>query len=140
MIKLINKLLFYTKVVFLLIGFIITLYILLMRMDIDNSNILSVVPLFIPLFGVLSVFVFSFFLNKGNNNIIYNISCVLVLLSIIIVDYRTLFDNNIISVTKLNLNYFDGQTVKIKLILYLTIIGNIMLIIKEIKENKKIHS
>lgn len=140
MIKLINKILFYTKVVFLLIAFIITLYILLMRMDIDNSNILSVLPLFIPLFGVLTVFVFSFFLNKGNDNLIYNISCVMVLLSIIVIDYRTLFDNNIISITKINLNYFDGQTMRIKLILYLTIIGNLMLIIKEFKEKTKIHS
>lgn len=140
MIKLINKILFYTKVVFLLIAFIITLYILLMRMDIDNSNLLSVLPLFIPLFGVLTVFVFSFFLNKGNDNLIYNISCVMVLLSIIVIDYRTLFDNNIISITKINLNYFDGQTMRIKLILYLTIIGNLMLIIKEFKEKTKIHS
>ena len=140
MIQLINKILFYTKVIFLLVTFTVTLYILLMRMDVDNTNILSVIPLFIPLFGALTVFVFSFFLNKGNNNLIYNISCVLVLLSIMIVDYRTVFDNNIISVTKLNLNYFDGQTMRIKLILYLTIIGNIMLIIKEIKENRKIHS
>ena len=140
MIKLINKILFYTKVIFLLIAFIITLYILLMRMDINNSSILSIIPLFIPLFGVLCVFVFSFFLNKGDNNLLFNIGCVLVLLTIIIIDYRTLFDNNIISITKINLNYFDGQTMRIKIILYLTIIGNIMLIIKEKKDFKKIHS
>ncbi len=140
MIKLINKILFYTKVIFLLIAFIITLYILLMRMDINNSSILSIIPLFIPLFGVLCVFVLSFFLNKGDNNLLFNIGCVLVLLAIIIIDYRTLFDNNIISITKINLNYFDGQTMRIKIILYLTIIGNIMLIIKEKKDFKKIHS
>ena len=140
MTKLINRILFYTKVVFLLIAFIITLYILLMRMDINGSSILSLLPMFIPLFGVLCVFVFSFFLNKGDNNLFFNIGCVLVLLAIIIIDYRTLFDNNIISVTKININYFDGQIIRIKLILYLTIIGNILLILKEKKENNKIHS
>ena len=140
MTKLINKILFYSKVIFLLIAFIITLYILLMRMDINGSSIFSTLPLFIPLFGVLCVFVFSFFLNKGNSNLVFNIGCVLVLLAIILIDYRTLFDKNIISITKINLSYFDGQTMRIKLILYLTIIGNIMLIVKEIKENKKIHS
>ena len=138
--NILNKILFYTKVVFLLIAFTVTLYILLMRMDINGSSILSIMPLFIPLFGVLTLFVFSFFLNKGNSNLLFNIACVLVLLAIIIIDYRTIFDNNIISETKINITYFDGQIFRIKVILYLTIIGNLMLTIKEIKENKKIHS
>ena len=137
MVKLINSILFYIKVIFLLIAFIITFYILLMRMDINKSNILSVLPEFIPLLGVLTAFVFSFFLNKGNDNLLFNIGCVLVLLAIIIIDYRTLFDRNVISLYKINLNYFNGQVIRIKLILYLTIISNLMLIIKE---KVKIHS
>lgn len=140
MVKLINRILFYTKVVFLLIAFIITLYILLMRMDYNDSNALSIMPLFIPLFGVLSVFVFSFFLNKGDNNLLFNIGCVLVLLAIIIIDYRTMFDKNIISISEIKFNYFDSQSMRIKIMLYLTFVGNLMLIIKEMKEKKKIHS
>ena len=140
MIKLFNRILFYTKVIFLLISFVVTFYILLMKMDYNNSGILSTMPVFIPLFCVLIVFVFSFFLNKGDSNLIFNISCVLVLLAIIIIDYRTLFDKNIISITEIKFNYFDIETSKIKLMLYLTFVGNLMLIIKEFKENKKIHS
>ena len=138
MTELINKIFFYTKVVFLLIAFAITLYILLMRMDINGLSIFSIIPLFIPLLLLLIVFVFSFFLNIGNDNIFFNLVCVLVLLSIIIIDCRTIFDSNIISKFQLNLNYFDILTNKIKIMLYLTFISNILLIIYD-KKNK-IHS
>lgn len=140
MVKLINKILLYTKIVFLLIAFTITLYILLMKMDYTDNNILSIMPLFIPLFGVLTVFVFSFFLNKADNNLLFNIGCVLVLLAIIIIDYRTIFDKNIISISEIRFNYFDGQVMRIKIMLYLTIIGNILLFLKDTKEKNKIHS
>lgn len=136
--KLINKILFYTKVIFLLIAFVITLYILLIRMDTYSYSVFSILPLFIPLLLVLIIFVFSFFLNVGNDNMFFNIIGVLMLLAIIIIDYRTVFDSNIISKTKINLYFFDIQTSKIKIMLYLTFISNILLIILEKK--KKIHS
>lgn len=138
MIKLLNKIFFYTKIVFLLISFIITLYILLIRMDTNGLSAWSIFPLFIPMFFVLIVFVFSFFLNIGNDNIVFNLACVLALLAIIIIDYRTVFDSNIISSVKINLNFFDTMTNKIKIMLYLTFISNILLMISE-KKNK-IHS
>lgn len=136
--KLINKILFYTKIVFLLITFVVTLYILLMRMDINGLSAWSIFPLFIPLFFVLIVFVFSFFLNIGNDNILFNLVCVLVLLAIIVIDYRTIFDSNLISNNQINLNFFDLQISKIKIMLYLTFISNILLMIYEKKI--KIHS
>ena len=138
MIKLLNKILFYTKIVVLLIAFVITLYILLIRMDTNGLSALSIFPLFIPLFLILITFVFSFFLNVGNDNLFFNLSCVLVLLAIIIIDYRTIFDGNIISNTKIKLNFFDLQTSKMKIMLYLTFISNILLMFYEKK--KKIHS
>lgn len=136
--KVINKILFYAKIVFLLIAFVITLYILLMRMDMLDLNVLSIFPLFIPLLLVLIVFVFSLFLNIGKDNTFFNITCVLVLLAIIIIDYRTVFDNNIISNTKINIRFFEMTSNKIMIMLYLTFISNILLAIYE-KKNK-IHS
>ncbi len=136
--KVINKILFYAKIVFLLIAFVITLYILLMRMDMLHLNVLSIFPLFIPLLLVLIVFVFSLFLNIGKDNTFFNIVCVLVLLAIIIIDYRTVFDNNIISNTKINIRFFEMTSNKIMIMLYLTFISNILLAIYE-KKNK-IHS
>jgi hypothetical protein len=136
--KIFNRILFYTKIIFLLIAFTITLYILFMKMDTYELGITSILPISIPLLLVLIVFVFSFFFNIGKENMFFNIVCVLVLLAIIIIDYRTLFDSNIISKTKLNFNFFNISETKIKIMLYLTFISNILLIIYE-KKNK-IHS
>ena len=139
--KIINKILFYVKVIFLLIAFVVTLYIMLMKNDINGSSMLSLISLFIPLLAVLTVFVFSLFLNNGNDNMFFNICCVLVLIAIIIIDYRTIFDKNIVSQYKLNIIYFDGQIMHIKIMLYLIFIGNLMLVFKEKKEKKiKMHS
>ena len=136
--KIINAILFYTKIVFLLIAFIVTLYILLMKMDMYELSLLSIFPMFIPMLLVLIVFVFSFFLNIGKDNVFFNLVCVLVLLAVIVIDYRTVFDSNIISSTKINIHFFDLQASKIKIMLYLTFISNVLLVIFE-KKNK-IHS
>ena len=136
--KLINQVLFYMKIVFLLIAFTMTLYILFVKMDLYNLSILSMLPLFIPLLLVLVMFVFSFFLNLGKTNTFFNVICILVLVSIILIDYRTLFDSNILSKTKINAYYFDLSTNRMKIMLYLTFISNILLIIYDKK--KKIHS
>ena len=107
-------------------------------MDTYGLSPLSIFPIFIPLLLVLIAFVFSFFLGIGNDNLFYNLACVLVLLAIIVIDYRVVFDNNIISKTTVNLNFFDLQTTKIKIMLYLTTVSNILLMIYEKKY--KIHS
>lgn len=138
MVKLINKICFYTKIAFLLIAFSITLYILLIRMDSIGLNTWSIFPLFIPLLLILILFVFGYFLNIGKDNIYFNIICVLTLLAIILIDCRVVFDKNIISRMPINLNFFDLQVGKIKIMLYLMLISNILLIIYE--KRKKIHS
>ena len=138
MIKHLSNFLFYTKIIFMLIAFSLTLYISLMRMDIKGLNIWSIFPLFIPLLLVLIVFVFSFFLNISRDNIFLNLVGVTVLLAIIIIDYRTIFDKNIISSNLVNLNYFDTRVDNIKIMLYLVFISNSLLMIYE--KNRKIHS
>ncbi len=136
--NIVNKILFCSKIVLLLIAFTITLYILLMRMDSYDLSTMSIFPLFIPLLLVLIAFVFSIFLNIGKDNIFFNIVCVLVLLSIVIIDYRTVFDSNIISKTALNIYFFDSFTNKIKFMLYLLFVSNFLIMIYEKKD--KIHS
>ena len=60
------------------------------------------------------------------------------LLAIIIIDYRTIFDKNIISNTIINLRFFDLEVGKIEIMLYLTFISNVLLIIYDKKI--KMHS
>ena len=136
--SIINKILFYAKIVLLLIAFTITLYILLMKMDSYGLSALSIFPLFIPLLLVLISFVFSMFFNITKDDVFFNTVCVLVLLAIVIIDYRTVFDGNIISKTKINIYFFDTFTTKIKIMLYLLFVSNVLIMIYE-KKNK-IHS
>ena len=109
-----------------------------MKMDTYGLSVVSIFPLFIPLLLVLIVFVFSLISNIGNNHIFFNIVSILVLMAIIVIDYRTIFDSNIISKTAINLYFFDLMATKIKIMLYLTFIINVLLMIYE--EKPKIHS
>ena len=137
---LINKSLFVLKIILLLIAFSITLYILLLKMDYYGNNILSIIPLFIPLFLVLVIMVVSFFMNIGNKNIFFNISSFLSLVAIIIIDFRTLFDKNIINNygAVVNFTFFDMQSAKLMFMLYLVFICNLLLCYSDKKD--KIHS
>lgn len=131
--KFINRFFFYSKIVLLLISFITTIYIFLLKRDFYNEEITSLIEIFIPLLLVLICFVVSFFFNKGNDNLFFNITCFFVLLAIIIINYRTLFDKNIVSNygTKYNFSYFSVQIIKMKIMLYLTFLGNLFLLYHE---------
>ena len=132
MFKVINKILFYTKIVLLLISFSLSLYLSFMRMDFMSSNILAIVPFFIPFFMLLILSVVGFAFDKGNKNLLYNLSCVLSYTSIILISLRSLFDKNIIQYgTTINYSFFANHEIKIKLLLYLMIIVNFILIFKK---------
>ncbi len=133
--KIINRVFFYLKIVFIIVAFSLTLYLMLMRMDYFGKNLLSTIPVFIPLLLVLFVFILSFFLNRGNDNMFFNIGCVLALIAIIIIGLRTILDKNIIASigSQFNLGYFEYQIIKIKIMLYLIFVGNILLLYNQKK-------
>ncbi len=140
--RFINRIFLYSKIFLLLIAFIITFYISLLKMDFYSESVLSSLLIFLPFLLVSIILVFSLFFNKGNNNAFANIVFILVLLAIIIIDYRTLFDKNIVPNfgTEYNFSYFNSQLIKIKVMLYLAILGNLFLLYWENKKNNKIHS
>ena len=140
--KFINRFFFYSKIFLLLIAFVVTIYILLLKVDFYNESIMVLLRMFLPLLLVLTSFVVSFFFNRGNDNLFFNIACFLVLIAIIIIDYRTLLDTNIIPDygTKYNFLYFNSNIIRIKIMLYLTFMGNLLLLFNEKKKNNKIHS
>ncbi len=137
---LINKILFYIKVVLLLVAFSFLLYISFMRIDYFNKSIISILPLFIPFLVLLVFSVFSFFFNKGNNNLFYNLDCVMSFIAMIIIALRTMFDYNIIySKSIINYDFFTVQETRIKVLLYLLLIGNILVLYCEKKKILKLH-
>ena len=141
MIKTFNKIIFYLKIIFLLIAFSFSLYISFMKMNTTSSNILTILPIFIPFVILLVIFVFDLFLDWKESNLFFNLISILAFTAIIIITIRTIFDKNIVVYpSQINLGYYDMHDIKIKMILYLMIIGNICLIIYENSNKLKIHS
>ncbi len=133
MLELINKILFYLKVILLLIVFTLSLYIMLSMHAYYHSGIKDLLLVCIPLFLVLVIFVVSFFFKEGDTNTFFNVSCLLALIAILIIDYRTIFDKNMLLWIRGNLNfyYYQNQMTQIKILSYGIFIGNLALIIQD---------
>ena len=134
-----NKVLFYFKVILLLLVFTLTLYIMLAMNSYYHHQILDIILIFIPMLMVLIIFVVSFFFKEGDDNTIFNVGCLLALIAILIIDYRTIYDKNMVMWLKGNLNfyYFQNHMMQIKMLSYCIFVGNILLINKTKHENIK---
>lgn len=137
MLKLLNKILFYGKIVLHIIAFCFVFYIMLRMQDYYHSGFLDLILLFIPMFLITIVFVVSFFFDKGNKNAFFNVACFLSLLAIVIICARVLFDKNMILgiKDKINFYFFQNQISQIKLLYYMTFIVNCLLIYQDKVEN-----
>ena len=138
--KTINKILFFSRLIILLVDFILTLYIMMMLNTYSDGNIGSLVMTCLPLLLTLIVFVVSFFFKKGNNHLLFNVCSILSLITILIIDYRTICDKNMVMWVKSNMNfyYFKNQIGVIKTLCYTTFIGNILLLYIEKNKDKHI--
>ena len=130
MLKIINRILFFSKIIILLIDFVLTLYILLMLNSYAENELMNLILVCLPLLLTLIVFVISFFFNKGNDHTLFNVASTLALIVILIIDIRTIFDQNMVMWTKGNLNfyYFRNQTRVIKILCYTIFINNLLVI------------
>lgn len=140
MYDLINKILFYAKVILLLIVFSITLYILFLMQASYGNRILTIASVFIPLFLVLIAFVVSFFFQEGNRDTLFNVSCFIAFVAIAVIDFRTILDKNmVLSIeNEVNFYFFENQLLQIKILSYLIFFGNAILIYKEKKKKNDI--
>ena len=134
--KIINSLLFYSKIILLLVAFTLTLYIIFSMNAYYQNNAVNILLIGIPLFLVLLMFVLSIFNDNIKDNLLFNLSCFLAIVAIIIIDYRTIFDSNMVLWidSKMNFYYFSSTLKVVKLLSYLIFIGNILLFLKERKE------
>ena len=134
--QIINSFLFYCKIILLLIAFTLTLYIIFSMNAYYRHDVVNMFLVGLPLFLVLLFFVFSIFKDNIKENLLFNIASVLGIIAIIIIDYRTIFDKNMVLLVRGNLNfyYFENQVSQIKIFSYLIFLGNLILIYKEKKK------
>ncbi len=139
MLKIVNKIIFFLKVFLLLFDFIMTFYIMLMMNSYYENEILNIIFVCLPLFLVLIIFVVSFFFKEGDDNTLFNVSSFLALIAILIVEFRTITDQDMVMWEKISINfyYFRNQIKLIKILGYSIFIGNLLITYHEHITNKK---
>lgn len=156
MTKILNKLIYILKNILLPLTFIATIYITVfmfkrLEKDIFGANLFEFLKVVIPFIILLILILVNSFLNikTVKDNIFYNITSFIVLITISIFCYRALLDQNMFLWHKygynINFNYFSDQIASIQVMLYGLSLANILLIIKDKlsvdkKVNKKVIS
>lgn len=156
MTKILNKLIYILKNILLPLTFIATIYITVfmfkrLEKDIFGANLFEFLKVVIPFIILLILILVNSFLNikAVKDNIFYNITSFIVLITISIFCYRALLDQNMFLWHKygynINFNYFSDQIASIQVMLYGLSLANILLIIKDKlsvdkKVNKKVIS
>ncbi len=153
MLKILNKLLFHLKNILLPILLMLTIYIVMFmfqRLEKNpfNGDFMEFIKIVFPfvLLIILNIINLVFNQNTIENNTYYNITSILVMITIGIFCYRAIFDSNMIFWHKygykLNFNYFSDQISSIKVMLYGLSLANIILMISnslKIEENTKVN-
>jgi len=134
--KIVNSCLFYSKIILLIIAFTLTLYIVFSLNDYYRKDVINILSVGIPLFLILLLFVLSLFNDDIKDNVLFNLASIIGVIAIIVIDYRTIFDKNMVLWfnTKMNFHFFISNSNGIKIICYLIIIGNLLLFCKKRKD------
>ena len=142
--KIFNWLFYGLKFLLLIVALGLTLFVLI-RMNVRlEKNIMSVLPELIPFALLLILFIVNMiFKQKGvNENIFYNLTCCLVLATIVCVALRSVLDTNMVLNEKygygVDFNFFDNFVAYIKIMLYGLSIANIFFMFREKEEEKVI--
>ena len=151
MTKILNKLIYILKNILLPLTFIATIYITVfmfkrLEKDIFGANLFDFLKVVIPFIILLILILVNSFLNikTVKDNIFYNLTSFIVLITISIFCYRALLDQNMFLWHKygynINFNYFSDQIASIQVMLYGLSLANILLIIKDkLSVDKKVN-
>lgn len=148
MTDLINKILSFLKIILVVAAFAINLYIMLyMYYNLEKqpfgSDFIDFVKTLLPFvfFLILVVVNISAKQKTVNNNLFYNITCCTVLAAVLYMQYRALFDPNMVLRYKsdygINFDYYADQLYQIKAMIYGLSVANIFLIIENHLSKKK---
>lgn len=141
--KIFNGLFYVFKFLLLIAAFALTLFVLI-RMNVRlEKNIMSILPELIPFAILLVLFIINMiFRQRGvNGNVFYNLTCCLVLSTIVCVSLRAILDTNMVLNEKygygVDFNFFDNFIAYIKIMLYGLSIADVLFMFRE-KDNDKI--
>ena len=141
--KIFNGLFYGLKFLLFVVAFGLTLFILI-RMNMRlNKDFTSIISEFIPFVILLILFIVNLLFKQKNisKNLFYNLTCCLVLSTIIVVALRSLLDTNMVLNEKygygVDFNFFGNFIPYIKIMLYGLSIADVLFMFRE-KDNDKI--
>lgn len=138
MIKIINAILSFLKVILLLVCFVFTFFIIINMYRRLDKNVVDAVSNFIPFVLLFILFAINMIFRQKSVNkcFFYNITCCLVFTMILFAVYRTFFDRNMVVMIRLgydiNFNYFADIIAPIRAMLYILCVCNVLLMIEGI--------
>lgn len=142
MIKVINAILSFLKVILLLVSFVFSFFIILNMYRRLEKNVVDSIVNFIPFVILFILFAINMIFRQKsvNGNLFYNITCCLVFGMILFAAYRTFFDRNMVVMIRLgydiNFNYFADIIAPMKAMLYILCVCNVLLMIEGIDFSK----
>ena len=142
--KIFNILFYVLKFILLIAAFGLTLFIII-RMDIRlEKSIMSSFESFIPFIVIFILFMVNMIFRQVGvtKNLFYNLTCCLVLSTIVLVSLRAVLDTNMVLNGKygygIDFNFFDNFLAYINIMLYGLSVANIFFMFREkdVKEKK----
>ena len=135
--KIFNILFYVLKFILLIAAFGLTLFVLI-RMNIRlDKGITDSLSNFIPFIILFILFIVNIILKQSSviKNVFYNLTCCLVLSTIILVSLRSILDTNMVLNGKygygIDFNFFDNFLAYINIMLYGLSIANIFFMFRE---------
>ena len=125
MIKILNTILSYLKVLLLLVTFVFSFFIIINMYQRLEKNMINAIFNFIPFILLFILFAINIIFKQKsvNNCLFYNVTCCLVFLMLLFSVYRTFCDKNMIAIIRLgyniNFNYFADVIAPMKAMLYI---------------------
>lgn len=139
--KIFNILFYGLKFILLIAAFGLTLFILIrMNVRLDKSMMTSLSS-FVPFIILFILFVINMLFKQSNitKNLFYNLTCCLVLGTIVLVSLRSILDTNMVLNGKygygIDFNFFDNFLAYINIMLYGLSIANILFMFREKDKN-----
>lgn len=141
--KILNGFFYILKHLLLIIAFVSTLYIIVYMYKRLNKSLTESIKVFLPYLVLFILFCINLIARqKGvTNNIFYNITCCLVLVTICYCGYRAIFDNNMLMSNKMEykiqFNYYSDIISPMKIMLYGLSFANICLMFDQPEKKEK---
>lgn len=137
MIKIVNTIFSYLKVLLLLVSFVFSFFIIINMYRRLEKDMIDAIFNFIPFVLLFILFAINIIFKQKsvNNCFFYNITCCLVFAMLLFAVYRTFFDRNMVVMIRLgydiNFNYFADVIAPMRAMLYILSISNVLLMLED---------